>query len=294
MICRFKNLVVLLEGSIRIYALVLPICFAFGINITYSQNNDIKVTDSLDYMNIVDSSFMYGNRSEYELAIKYLYKAMEKYPQNQTNIMLLNNIGGLYQLLGEYDKAIMTYSAALQKSPDAHAIRYNRALLQGKLKRNKEAITDFCILVSSNPNNQLYRYQRGILYMLEKDYDMAESDFMNILDNDNGSIKAREGLAMLETFKGNYDKAERIFDYIIDKLPEYAKAYEGRARMFLLRNMVGFALRDANKSLELSKNNPSLELLQLRMDIFTQLGDLDNAKIEENKIIRLKSKLNIE
>lgn len=278
----------------RLYQLIV-ILFLYAAGNCYSQTDKCQImTDSLDYIKLIDSSFMYGDRSEYDQAINYLRKAIDKYPDNPTNIMLINNIGGIYQLLGQYDHAIMSYSAALQKAPDAHTIRYNRALLQGKLKRNKEAITDFCVLIASNPNNQLYRYQRGILYLLEKDYDLAESDFMNIIDNDSESIKAREGLAMLETIRKNYDKAERIYDYIIDKLPQYAKAYEGRSRMFLMRNMLGFALRDANKSLELSKNNPSIELLQLRRDIFIQIGDKDNARIEEDNITKLKKKLNIE
>lgn len=260
-----------------------------------SQNSAFNsVKDSLDYMNIVDSSFIYGNRAEYDLSIKYLQKAIEKYPKCPTNIMLLNNIGGLYQLLGDYDKAIMAYSAALQKSPDMATIRYNRALLQGKLKRNKESITDFSILISASPNNQLYRYQRGILYILEKDYNLAESDFMNILDNDNSSIKAREGLAILETMRGNYNKAERLFDFIIDKIPDYGKAYEGRARMFFMRKMLGFALRDSDKALTLSKGNPSLELLQLRIEIFNEIGDKESAKNEEKKLQQFRNKLKLD
>lgn len=244
--------------------------------------------DSTLYMSLVDSSFQQGNRGEYKKAIDYLNKAIKLDSTNKITPMLINNIAGLQQLLGKYDEAILSYDRALKQDPDQETIRYNKALLEGKLGYNKAALTDYSLLIAKHPNNELYHYQRAMIYILTNEYNFAEADLKFILNKNNKSLKAREGYALLETLRGNYDQAEQLYNYIIEKLPSYSKAYEDRARMFLSRNMVGFALRDAEKALELSKNKPRSDLFILRAEIYKAMGNREGYLNEMKKAERQK------
>lgn len=263
--------------------------------ISIAQDNKNKIADSISdtrYMQLIDSSFIAGDGAKYEKAIEYLQRAISIDKDNPMNVMLLNNIAGIYQLLGKYDDALLNYSAALSQNPDQETIRYNRALLEAKTGKNKAAITDYSLLIAQRSKNQLYRYQRAMVYIILREYDLAENDLRYIIAEDKTSLKAKEGYALLETMRGNYNKAERLYNYIIEKLPNYSNAYEGRARMFLASGMAGFALRDTNKALEVSKNKPSAELFTLRAEIFTALGDKENAKISEHKAEALRNSPN--
>ncbi len=248
--------------------------------------------DSVDnYLSLIDSSFMASSKSEYSLAEHYLIKAMQEKENHPLNVYLLNNLGGLQQIQGKFDEAIMSYSAALVKNPDEQTIRFNRAKLYALRSKHKAAITDYSILVSLAPKNELYLYQRAMSYLLAKDYDLAELDLSEILKLSPESLKARIGLALLETMRGNYNQAERIYDYLVEQLPKSSEVYEGRARMYLARQMKGFALRDVTKAFELSKLDVSPSLYRLRAQLMKEVGDERKAKQDLETALKLELNL---
>lgn len=247
-----------------------------------SNEQKLKNDKNERYMALIDSSFNMGDKGRFEEAILLLDEALNIYPNNDKTQMIMNNIAGLYQLLGKYDKAIETYTLALDKETNNQTIRFNRALLYAKIKNDKAALTDYSILVSQYPNNQLYKYQRAMIYILQKEYDLAYNDLNDILSLDQNSLKAREGLAMLETIRENYDEAERIYNYLIEKLPNNAQIYEGRARLFLQRKYLGYAIRDINKAVELSKSKPTSSIYLLRSKIFEAMGEKEEAERDLN------------
>lgn len=247
--------------------------------------------DSTHYVALIDSSFMAGNSGKFAEAERCLSEAIKLVPKHPTNIYLLNNLGGLQQLQGKTDEAILSFTAALQRMPDEQTIRLNRARLFALVGKHQSAITDYSLLISQNPKNELYLYQRAMSYMLRKDYDLADADLKQLIAQNGESLKARLGYALLATARGDYDEAERLFDYLVSKLSKSPEVYEGRARLYQARSMKGYAMRDVQRAFELSKGKPSATLYRLRADIALSMGDEVSAKKDNDMASQLERQL---
>ncbi len=266
----------------------LIILFLFTLNQGVKAQDKVKVDSTDAYFILIDSSFMASSVGDYALAETYLKKAIQEKEEQALNIYLLNNLGGLQQIQGKFDEAIMSYTAALVKDSEEKTIRFNRAKLYALIGKHKAAITDYSILVSQAPTNELYLYQRAMSYLLSKDYDLAELDLSDILKLSPKSLKARIGLALLHTMKKDFDKAEQIYDYLVEHLPNSADVYEGRARMYLARNMKGFAIRDMNKAFELSKVSVSPSLYRLKANVLMDMGDDKKGKEYLDRALKME------
>lgn len=238
-------------------------------------------SDSLQYISLIDSSFLMGNQGKYAEAESYLSRAIRIEPKLPSNIYLLNNLAALQQLQGKIDAAILSYSSALERLPEEQTIRLNRARLFALSGKHQAAITDYSLLVSQAPRNELYLYQRAMSYMLNKAYELAEADLSRIIELNDQSLKARLGYALLKTAQTRYDEAERLFDYLVSKLNKSPEVYEGRARLYHARGMRGFALRDVEKAFELSGRNISPTLYRLRANIKRSMGEDKSAQADD-------------
>ncbi len=240
-----------------------------------TENNDLEKDP---YWKLIEASFTACGQGNFAQAEAELSKAIRMKLDHPITIYLLNNLGGYQQILGKYDQAILSYSAALTKDPDEQTIRFNRARLYAQMKRYKSALTDYALLLGLNPKNELFRYHRAMIYLLTEDYDLAELDLSEILKLSPESLKARIGYALLETMRASYDKAEMIYEHLLGKLPNSAEVYEGRARMYLARKMLGFAVRDMEQAFKLAKDSTSPSLYRLKAEIEQALGNKEEAK----------------
>ncbi len=255
-----------------------------------------EATDSLSreqtlYVAQIDSSFLALSRQDLSGAEAHFRQAMRILPSHPLNVYLLNNIGGIQQMQGRIDEAILSYSAALERMPEEQVTRFNRARLYALQGKHQAASSDYSILVAQSPGSELYLYQRAMSYMLEGKYDLADLDLRTIIDANGESLKARLGYALLETMRGNYDSAERLYDYLVSKLARSAEVYEGRARLYLARGMRGYAQRDVDKAFDLSGANKSATLYRLRAELSRLSGDKASAEKDEATARSIESRL---
>lgn len=259
--------------TFAVLLLLILLSLPLYVEQAHAQGQSNLAVDSAElYQSLIDSNFVYGNQGEYDRAESCLKRAIAIQPRNPLNPMLLNNLAAVQELQSKYDEALLSYSAALEREPSEQTIRANRARLFVTMGNLKAAITDYALLVAQDPSNEVYKYQRAMVYILDKGYDLAELDLSTILQSNPKSLKARIGMAMLRTIQGRYDEAERLYDYLIERLPSSAEVYEGRARLYYSRGMRGYALRDLQKAVELSRGNPSASLLKLRDQIHASVG----------------------
>lgn len=267
--------------------LCLVLMLLVGMTTAQGQTDSTKIAENTPYLQWINRSYDLGNEGRYEEAIKALDSALKAEPNNRLNPVLLNNMAGLYQLLGDQEKAIVIYNAAVKKQPDNQTIRHNRALLFGKMKRDKEAITDYTLLIGMASQNEVYLYQRAMLYLANNQYDEAKKDLERLLNINNNSLKARLGYAMLQTITKQYDEAERLYDYVISKIPKNPEPYAGRARLFLAKGMTGYALRDINRAFELADKKPTPEMYVIRGEVNMALKDAKAAQQDFEQARRL-------
>ena len=264
----------------------LALCIALPAGLLAQQ---VQETEQQRYLSLIDSSYYYGDRGQYQEAARCLQTALQTAPEHGLNPYLLNNLGGLQQLMGQNEEALLSYSAALERNPEELTVRYNRAKLYERLGKLKAAITDFSLIIARKPKDELYRYQRAMLYMLNEDYELAELDLTAILELSPESLKARIGYAMLQTARERYDEAEQIYDHLANRLPNSWEVYEGRARLYLARGMRGYAVRDINKAFDLARPVPQASLYRLRSAISYAIGDEKAALRDEKTALMMET-----
>lgn len=84
--------------------------------------------------------------------------------------------GDAYDETGEYDKAITSYSKAIELDPDHALSYYNRGCAYGEIGEYEKAIADFNKAIELDPNNANAYYNRGLAYHEKGEIPKAVSD----------------------------------------------------------------------------------------------------------------------
>lgn len=138
------------------------------------------------------------NLDEYNLSLKYFERALAlqpKYPEAR------NNLGTLYLMMGEWDKAITCF---------------------------KEAVSD---LLYSSP--QFAYNNMGYAYYKKGDYDKAIENYKRALKSSPAYILCRFNLALAYEAKGKFDEAVANYRKVILYSPKNAAAHLGMASALL-------------------------------------------------------------
>ena len=155
----------------------------------------------------------YGEKGEYDLAIKDFDKAIELKPDYA---LAYNNRGAVYRSKGEYDQAIEDCNKAIQLKPDYAEPYSNR----GSAYRNKgeidQAIEDYDIAIKLKPNFVEAYYNLGIAYCEKGNFDRA-------IENYNKAIDLKPKLFHPYYNRGNAYFQKRDFVKVIE---DYSKAIE--------------------------------------------------------------------
>jgi tetratricopeptide (TPR) repeat protein len=106
--------------------------------------------------------------------------------------------GDAYDETGEYDKAITSYSKAIELDPNHALSYYNRGCAYGETGEYEKAIADFSKAVELDPNNASAYYNRGLAYYEKGGIPKAVSDLEKCIElsTDPGLIKdAKQALS---------------------------------------------------------------------------------------------------
>ena len=115
---------------------------------------------------------LYQTLGDFQKAISYYGKVIEI---NPNYINAINNLGTIFEKLGEYQKAISYYEKAIAIDPNHASIYSNLGSLYNKLGEHQNTIKCFKKVIELDPGNQNIRYQLGILFYSTKKFkDAAE------------------------------------------------------------------------------------------------------------------------
>jgi len=137
-----------------------------------------------------------------------------------------NNLGALYYLKGELDKAESYYKRAVEINPLADTYHLNLGLLYMKKGLIDEAVTQFKKAIELYPSNYLSNYYLGQCYEKKK---------------------------MNEDALVHYKKA-------VDLNPNYVNAYSRSANICMILNKYNEAVELLGKALSLDPNNVNLKI----------------------------------
>ena len=262
---------ILNETDMKKYG-ILPLVFILCGNLLCAQT----------YEELILKSYEYSDANDLFSAEECLKTAMRLEPTHGLNFLLLTNLGTIQRRQGKLDEALMSYSAALNQSPQNELILKNRAELLAEMGEIEKAIGDYNVLVATFPTHEDGLYNRGLLYINTGEYLLAEADFMLIIETNKETFWGRFGYAILEKARGNFDDSEIYFNYLLDKYPNNLRVLEERAELYFLTKRNGRAIFDLNKVFA-ATSAPSAELYMLRGRIRLAQSEKESAAIDFKK-----------
>lgn len=185
---------------------------------------------------------------EYERAIVEFTAAIQHNPSMEHAYA---QRGDAHRLLGVYDRALADYTAALRINPVNALVLINRGQTSQMLGRPQQAISDYDVVLQLDPNNVVALNHRGTARAELGDYDSSILDFTRALTID----------------------------------PNYPFTYQNRARACSARGDLDAAIADYGQVLRL---NPMFTLAYVRRgDIYRQKGELTQAIADYTDALRL-------
>jgi tetratricopeptide (TPR) repeat protein len=99
------------------------------------------------------------------------------------------NRGFAFDKLGEYEKAIGDYSRALEIEPKNAFVYYNRGVSLDKLQRYDEAIYNFSMAITLDPTKADFYHNRGFAFRKKLDYEKAIQDYNKAIELNSSHFK---------------------------------------------------------------------------------------------------------
>jgi len=152
--------------------------------------------------------------------------------------------------LSVWSGALVLYEDILKKYPNSSVALYSAGVESMRLDQDEKALNYLNRSVKAAPNNYKAYYNRGLVYLKNQKPHSAIQNFDRALE-----------------------------------LQEYYKTYTARATAYLQLGDVSKAMADANRSLQLEKNNPKAHYVL--GSSFDKLDRLEEALNEFNLALRL-------
>lgn len=224
------------------------------------------------------------------LAEEYIMKALKLEPANPHNALLFSNLGTIQRRQHQYDKALESYTLALNIAPRTVPILMNRAALYLELGKDELARVDYALVLDIEAFNQEALLMRAYIYRQMRDYKSARSDYERLLKLNPQSYNGRLGLAMLEQKEGRYKEALSILNSMItDKAdgatqitaPLYAVLYVARAGVEKDMQHIDMALIDLEEAIQLDPSQSEAYLMRGQIYLSQKRKELARRDFEK-------------
>jgi tetratricopeptide (TPR) repeat protein len=150
----------------------------------------------------------YEHESEYEKAASIYEKMTEINPFDEN---IWDDLGDVYMILSEYEKAIRAFDLRLAASNEnANETLINKAECLSNLGKNDEAIKIYNKILESDKENLDAMFGIAKCYEREEIYDIAEIIYSCITSQNPQYSDAYFGLAMIYSQKNEFEAAEQF------------------------------------------------------------------------------------
>ena len=149
------------------------------------------------YQQLSEKAIECIEKDSFHRAEELLLQALKLEPKNAKNALLFSNLGLVQRRLGEYDKALESYSFALNFAPLAVPILLDRAAIYMETGRTDRAYTDYCRVLDEDKQNKEALLMRAYIYILRRDYPAARIDYNRLLELDPQSYSGSRFLVFI-------------------------------------------------------------------------------------------------
>lgn len=200
--------------------------------------------------------------------------AVEKSPDNANAHY---NLAWKLHTMGEKERAVAEYEAALRIDPSKSKARYNLATLYQTLGDNSKAILHYREYTRNNPSNQAAYYNLAMAYQLSGDLPDAIESYKEAIRLNPGYEDARYNLAMALEGAGYRNEAIEQFIEVIRSNP---RSFDARFNLGLLYAREGHKEEAAREFMEVLNIRPDYAPARLELD------KLANARGTQKRHVR--------
>lgn len=251
------------------------IALFFALSLTAQSNT---------YFGWIDKSAKFIENNQLDSAMYALQSAMKLDPANESNAVLLLNLGIIQRQLRLPDDAYISLTASLANNPDPVLVLHNRASLLVEQGRYDEAMEDYNAIIKQEPANVEAYYRRGLLFLEKNDPKSAQLDFTTCSAIDPNSLFTKLSKALLYKLDDNWVEAEKVYtDIIATETKTNSTFYLNRAECYVNTDRFSKAAADLHAIENEERNNPYFYILRGRVrldqfDKFAAKADFEKAK----------------
>jgi tetratricopeptide (TPR) repeat protein len=203
------------------------------------------------------------------------------------NRMAHHALGNAFQDLGEFDKAIEQYRAAIAIEPDYVMSHYNLAVALAATGRLNEAIEHYRITVELDPDNALAHNNLGNALSMRGQLEEAMFHCQEALRIDPQFAEAHSNVADIWNYRGRVDKAIAEYQEALKLKPDFAQAHYPLGLIFAQRGRLDDAIAEYRKALE--ANPPFAALVHNDLGLaLAARGRLDEAVEQYRSALAIK------
>lgn len=180
-------------------------------------------------------------------------------PMRESNAVLYQYLGSIYQRRGQSEKALDAYTKGISLMPGADLL-LNRASLYLQINDLERAKADYSSVLELSPDDEEALFFRAYIFSYQRRYREARADYNRLLELNPQHEDGRLGLALLNNKDGRPREAMEQLDALIQFFPTHARHLLARADIYIERKAYEEAMRDIKKALELEPENPECYL----------------------------------
>jgi tetratricopeptide (TPR) repeat protein len=211
----------------------------------YTTTINLNPTCWMAYNNLGD---IYNGLGNYRQALEDLNRAIEIKPGYAEAYV---NRGNAYNGLGNYRQAIEDYDRAIEIKPGCAEAYVNRGNAYNGLGNYRQAIEDCDRAIEIKPGYAEAYVNRGLAYFFFGNYRQAIEDLNRAIEINPGLAQAYNNGGNAYFFFGNYRQALEYLNRAIEINPGFAQAYNNRGRIYLTQGDKISGCSDARKACEL-------------------------------------------
>jgi tetratricopeptide (TPR) repeat protein len=183
-----------------------------------------------DVLDFLKAGLAARSRGDFATAADFYTQAIDTGGLSDTVLAaVLTSRGVAYDMIGQTDRAIDDFTAAIRLNPD-HSDRYiHRGLAWAKKREFNRAIADFSDAIQRDPGGAfLALNDRGNAYEAVGEHDRAIEDYGRAIQLDPSYAPAYYNRAGVYYAKLDFDRAIEDYSQAIEFRPDSAQAYNNR------------------------------------------------------------------
>jgi tetratricopeptide (TPR) repeat protein len=194
--------------------------------------------------------------------------------------------GIAYADLGHPEPAIADYTAAIKLQPNYPVAYYDRALAYEQIGDVSRALSDYGTAIEQYPGGVDAYLSRGLIYLNMHRFDDAISDFTRAPDRDPKYVWSLANRGLAYAWKRDTSHAKQDFAAVRATDPENRVLLHGEGLMFMFGGDLDEAVDRFTTAL--TRDPSDVWSLQMRANVYQQMGDLTHARADRDKLLQLR------